>query len=286
VLVVLLRRFLAFEEEKLRAQETAALGALRDRGTGIRSRSNVRQDLDAFAVRHAAVGRRFGHRGSEPRLALANRAPRGIRTSLWRPDLLRTQLRALLRVTPRGQCRVLLPMITEAGEIREVRRILAEERGDLGLAQTLALGVMIETPAAALTSTALAAEADFLSIGTNDLTQYALAMDRGHPQLAAQLDALHPAVLRLIAATVDGARKHGRRVSVCGGIASDLAAAPVLIGLGIVGLSAVPSKIAELKASVRPLTLEGCRALAARALEVDSAAAVRALAAQKLKAVS
>ncbi len=210
---------------------------------------------------------------------------RGIRTSLWRPDLLRTQLRALLRVMPRGQCRVLLPMITEAGEIREVRKILAEERGELGLAQTLALGIMIETPAAALTSATLSAEADFLSIGTNDLTQYALAMDRGHPQLAVHLDALHPAVLRLIAATVDGARKHSRRVSVCGGVASDLAAAPVLIGLGVVGLSAVPSKIAELKASIRPLTLAGCRALAGQALELDSAAAVRALVAQRRKAV-
>ncbi|HZF16009.1 MAG TPA: phosphoenolpyruvate--protein phosphotransferase [Steroidobacteraceae bacterium] len=210
---------------------------------------------------------------------------RGIRTSLWRPELLRTQLRALLRVMPRGQCRVLLPMITEAREIREVRAILAEERASLGLAQTLALGIMIETPAAALTAATLAGEADFLSIGTNDLTQYALAMDRGHPQLASQLDALHPAVLRLIGATVDGARKHGRRVSVCGGVASDVAAAPVLIGLGVVALSAVPSKVAELKASIRPLTLEGCRALAERALEQDSAAAVRALIAGRLKAV-
>jgi phosphocarrier protein FPr/phosphocarrier protein len=210
---------------------------------------------------------------------------RGVRTSLWRPDLLRTQLRAILAVRPAGQCRVLLPMVTSSDEIRSVRALLDEEQAALGLPVGCPLGIMIETPAAALSAGSLAAHADFLSIGTNDLTQYTLAMDRGHAQLAEQLDALHPAVLQLIAATVAGARRHNRRVSVCGGLASDPAAAPILIGLGVEGLSAVPAVIAQLKSLIRTLRTDECRALAARALQQESAAAVRSLTVSVLKAV-
>ncbi|HEY2340630.1 MAG TPA: putative PEP-binding protein, partial [Steroidobacteraceae bacterium] len=131
--------------------------------------------------------------------------------------------------------------------------------------------------ASAVLAERIAAVADFLSIGTNDLTQYTLAMDRGHPQLAARLDALHPAVLRLIARTAEGARAHGRHAAVCGGLASEPLAAPLLIGLGVNELSAVPSAIPELKARVASLTLAECRALADEALKQPSAAAVRAL---------
>ena len=123
----------------------------------------------------------------------------------------------------------------------------------------------------------IAAEADFFSIGTNDLTQYTLAMDRGHPELAARLDALHPAVLRLIARAAEAAQNRKRRVAVCGGLASDLAAAPILIGLGVHELSAVPSVLPELKALVRKLTLKECAHVARQALEQSSAEAVRAL---------
>jgi phosphocarrier protein FPr/phosphocarrier protein len=136
---------------------------------------------------------------------------------------------------------------------------------------------MIETPAAAATADLIAAEADFLSIGTNDLAQYTLAMDRGDPALAAEVDALHPAVLRLIRLTVQGAAAHGRTVGVCGGLASDLAAAPILIGLGVTELSASPAAVPELKTVVRTLALDACRELAARACAQASAAAVRAL---------
>ena len=202
---------------------------------------------------------------------------RGVRVGLWKPDLLRTQLRAILRVEPRGQCRIMAPMIASLAELRAVRAILDEERAALGYAEPVELGVMVETPAAAVTADLLAAEADFLSIGTNDLSQYALAMDRGNPLLAAQVDGLHPAVLRLIEHTVAGGRTQGRMVGVCGGLASDLAAVPILIGLGVTELSATPTIVAEVKAMVRTLTIAACRDLARRALDQTSAADVRAL---------
>lgn len=137
---------------------------------------------------------------------------------------------------------------------------------------------MIETPASALLAESIAVEADFFSIGTNDLTQYTLAMDRGHSELAGRLDALHPAVLRLIARTAQAAQTRKRMVAVCGGLASDPVAAPILIGLGVHELSAVPSVIPRLKAIIRKLTLAGCDEIARRALEQTSAEAVRALA--------
>ena len=166
---------------------------------------------------------------------------RGVRTSLWRPDLMRQQLRAILGVRPYGQCRILLPMITDVAEIRSVRAMVEEARAAIGRHEPIEVGVMIETPASALPAEPIAVEADFLSIGTNDLTQYTLAMDRGHPELAARLDALHPAVLRLIARTGGSRAGAQRPVAVCGGLASDPAAAPILIGLGVRELSAVPS---------------------------------------------
>jgi len=171
-------------------------------------------------------------------------------------------------------------MITDPAEIRTVRAMLDEERRNIGRSTPIEVGVMIETPAAALMADRIALEADFLSIGTNDLTQYTLAMDRGHPELAARLDALHPAVLRLIARTAGAAIAHGRRVAVCGGLASDPAAAPILIGLGVHELSVVPSVIPQLKALVGGISIDACRELARRALELETAEAVRALAVQ------
>jgi phosphoenolpyruvate-protein phosphotransferase len=203
---------------------------------------------------------------------------RGVRVSLWRPDLLAVQLRAILQAMPVAQCRIMVPMIASLAELRQVRQALNRARAELGITDFVSLGVMVETPAAAITADLLAAEADFLSIGTNDLTQYCLAMDRGNARLAADFDALHPAVLRLIAATLDGAACHGRPVSVCGGLASDVAAAPILIGLGVRGLSAAAAQIPALKARIHDVTLEQCRRLAEKALAASSAAEVRALA--------
>lgn len=203
---------------------------------------------------------------------------RGVRTSLWRPDLLRVQLRAILRVQPVDQCRVLLPMITDPGEIRAVRRMLDEVRRELAIGTPVQLGAMIETPASAVIAGRIAREVDFLSIGTNDLTQYTLAMDRGHAELAHRIDGLHPAVLNLIAMTVDAAEEQDKLVAVCGGLASEPAAVPILIGLGVRELSVVPTLVPQLKSVIRTLTLDACRSLAQRALAMDTAEAVRALA--------
>jgi multiphosphoryl transfer protein len=211
---------------------------------------------------------------AEPNPALGLR---GVRTSLWRPDLLRVQLRAILRVQPAGQCRILLPMITDTAEIRAVRRMIDEVRRELRLTGSIAVGAMIETPAAALLAERVANEVEFLSIGTNDLTQYTLAMDRGHSELAHRIDGLHPAVLRLIATTVAAAEKHSRFVAVCGGLASEPAAVPVLLGLGVHELSVVPTLVPQLKSLIRALTLDACRSLAQRAVALDTAEAVRAL---------
>jgi multiphosphoryl transfer protein len=209
---------------------------------------------------------------------------RGVRTSLAYPQLLRTQLRAVLGLQGPAHCRVLLPMITDLDEIHTVRALLEELRRELGRPVPIELGVMIETPASAVLAARIAGAADFLSIGTNDLTQYTLAMDRGHPQLAARLDALHPAVLRLIADTAQAAREQGCHAAVCGGLASEPAAAPLLIGLGVHELSAVPAVIPQLKARIASVTLAECRALAAQALEQGTAGEVRALLARSATA--
>jgi phosphocarrier protein FPr/phosphocarrier protein len=211
-----------------------------------------------------------------PREANPALGRRGIRLSLARPDLLSAQLRAILAGVPRGQCRIMLPMIVDLSELRAARALLEAALAAVG-GEPVPLGVMVETPAAALIAHALAAEADFLSVGTNDLAQYALARDRGDGAPEAGADPFHPAVLRLIRSAAEGARRHRRWIGICGGIASDPLAAPLLIGLGANELSAPPAAIPALKAAVRPLRRDSCEALARAALACGSAAEVRAL---------
>lgn len=202
---------------------------------------------------------------------------RGLRTSLWRPELMRTQLRAILSVRPLKQCRILLPMVTDIDDIYAVRVLLDELQLGLALDELPHLGIMVETPASAMLADQLVAAVDFLSIGTNDLSQYTLAMDRGHSELAARLDALHPAVLRLISTAAKAGRNAGKEVAVCGGLGSDSAAIPILIGLGINEVSAVPASIPRIKRLIRSMDSNACRALANEALEQPNAAAVRRL---------
>jgi phosphocarrier protein FPr/phosphocarrier protein len=200
---------------------------------------------------------------------------RGVRSGLARPDLLLTQLRAACRVHSPGPVGVMLPMIASRAEILQVRALLDRALAETGARRPL-LGIMIETPAAAMTVDLLHADIDFVSIGSNDLTQYALAMDRQNPALAAQLDALHPAVLRLIGQAAD--KGAGLKwIGVCGGMASDPAAAAILIGLGVRELSVAPARVAEIKAEVRRWTLPDCIDLARKALAQDGPDAVRAL---------
>jgi phosphoenolpyruvate-protein phosphotransferase len=201
---------------------------------------------------------------------------RGVRVSLWRPDLLRTQLRAILRLQAPHRARVMVPMVASLSELSAVRALVHEIAGELSVAAP-PVGVMVETPAAAMTADLICGEAEFISIGTNDLAQYALAMDRTNDALAAGIDGLHPAVLRLIGEAVSGARRLGRPAAVCGGLASDLAAAPILIGLGVTELSASPAVAAELKALIRTLSAADCARLARAAVGQTSAADVRAL---------
>ena len=203
---------------------------------------------------------------------------RGVRASLAQPQLLRTQLRAIIRAGHASRCRILVPMVTDAEELAAVRSMVEECARELGTAAP-AVGAMIETPASALLADTLAGSADFLSIGSNDLSQYALAMDRGHPELARRLDALHPAVLRLIALVAEAGRQHSKSVSLCGALGSDVEALPLLLGLGICEVSAAPSSIPRLKRVVRELDTRRCRDKARQALEMTTAAEVRALAA-------
>lgn len=203
---------------------------------------------------------------------------RGIRLSLARPDLLAAQLRAIVRGVPAAQCRVMLPMVSDVDELRQARRMLDEAQAAVGTDVPIPLGVMIETPAAALMAEALAADADFLSVGTNDLTQYAVARDRGNPAVAAGADALHPAVLRLIRQAGEGARAHRRWLGVCGGLASNPLASGILIGLGVAELSVPPATVPTIKAAVRRLRSDACRELAERACNATSVLEVREIA--------
>jgi multiphosphoryl transfer protein len=207
---------------------------------------------------------------------------RGVRTALARPDLLRTQLRAALKVQPPGLVRLLIPMVTDAAEIIAVRAVIDELLAELALPGPIELGAMVETPAAALMASALIREVDFLSIGSNDLTQYTLAMDRGHPDLAGRTDALHPAVLKLVAATASAGVDAGKLVAVCGGVAADRLAVPILLGLGVRELSVVPAAIPVIKRQVRALRISDCRELALRCLDLATPAAVRAAVAQAM----
>lgn len=201
---------------------------------------------------------------------------RGIRLCLNRPELFREQLRAILRAAPFGNLRIMFPMISDVSEVRQARALIDELRGELN-APELQIGIMVEVPSAALLADKLAPEIDFFSIGTNDLTQYTLAMDRGNSALAAKHDGLHPAVLRLIAQTIDAAHKYGKRADICGELGSDPAAVPILLGLGMDELSVSIPSVPTVKALVRTLKISELQPLARQALECSSAQEVRDL---------
>jgi phosphoenolpyruvate-protein phosphotransferase len=202
---------------------------------------------------------------------------RGIRVGLDRPEILRTQVRAILRAVDAGaRISVMFPMIATMADWRSAKAVFEEERERLGVAP-VPVGIMVEVPSVAVMARQFAAEVDFFSVGTNDLTQYTLAMDRGHPKLAPQVDGLNPAVLRLISLSVIAAHAAGRWVGVCGGMASDPQAVPLLVGLGVDELSVSIPAIPSVKAQIRSLSLAACDELAAHALDLDSAASVRAL---------
>jgi multiphosphoryl transfer protein len=201
---------------------------------------------------------------------------RGIRLSLEHPDLLRDQLAAICATARRFPIDLMFPMLTTPGELIEARQVLTEAAGSAGLPEGLRVGTMIEVPAAALKLEAFLPYVDFVSIGTNDLTQYAMAAERGNGAVAALSDPLDPGVLRLIDHVCRVAR--GRiDVAVCGEAGSDELAIPVLAGLGVHELSVSPSAVPRVKAAVRELDVVRCTAVAARALQLADADDVRKL---------
>jgi phosphoenolpyruvate-protein phosphotransferase len=223
--------------------------------------------------------------GLVPEIAAPNPAfgLRGIRLLLRHPPLLRTQLRAILRAASAGPVRILLPMITLAAEVSESRaiylRLLAEMRagGERLPDPAPPLGIMIETPAAALSARALAETADFFAIGSNDLAMYTLAVDRSEHAVAGLYDALHPAVLALLAGTVQAALEAGKPVSLCGEMAGNPRLTPLLLGLGLRSFSMNAAAVPRVKQQVRGVRLDACTALARAVLAASEPAAIRGL---------
>jgi multiphosphoryl transfer protein len=207
---------------------------------------------------------------------------RGIRLSLDRPELLATQLRAILRVAAEHPLKVMFPMVATAAELRAALAILDEARAQTGVDAPLETGIMVEIPAAALLSERLARHVDFFSIGTNDLTQYTMAAERGNERVAPLLAGPHPSVLRLVRDTVEGAEAHGRWVGVCGELAGDPPAAVLFAGLGVRELSMAPRLVPEVKAALRSVTLADAREASERALAAERADEARRLAAALL----
>lgn len=204
---------------------------------------------------------------------------RAIRFCLEHPVLFKPQLRAILRASAFGNVRLMYPMISDLSELRRANTLLEECKGELRdegipFAETLEVGIMIEVPSAALTATHLAREVDFFSIGTNDLVQYVLAVDRVNDRISYLFDPTHPAVLHLIKTVVDAARAAGIWTGVCGEMAGDVSVTPLLLGLGVDELSASPRVVPRVKKAVQSLSLKDCQALAQEALGMDSGAAI------------
>jgi phosphoenolpyruvate-protein phosphotransferase (PTS system enzyme I) len=203
---------------------------------------------------------------------------RAIRMCLDQPALFRTQLRALLRASVHGDVRIMLPLVVTVEEVRQARALLDESAAELearGIAfrPNVPLGVMVETPAAAVAVDTFIADAAFLSIGTNDLTQYTLAVDRGNANLAGRFTPLHPAVLRLIRRTVEVGDAAGLEVCVCGEMASQPLMAYALLGLGVRQLSVAPRSVPIVKRLVRGISVSDAEGAAAAALQAPTAAA-------------
>jgi phosphocarrier protein FPr len=222
------------------------------------------------------------HMPGEPNPFLGVRA---LRLSLTRPDLFLPQLRAILRAALGYACRIMFPMVADLAEVRQARDWVAKAHAELAAegkphAWPVELGIMVEIPSVALLSPALAPEVDFFSIGTNDLTQYTLAAERGNPALAHLADGLHPAVLRLIGEVAQASHRAGKWTGICGELGGDPEATAILVGVGVDELSLNPPGIPRVKAAVRALTMPAAHALAEQALQCRTSAEVRELARQ------
>ncbi|MBI4394731.1 MAG: phosphoenolpyruvate--protein phosphotransferase [Candidatus Omnitrophica bacterium] len=215
---------------------------------------------------------------------------RAIRFCLTRVDIFKTQLRAILRASIFGDLKLMYPMVSNLSELKQANQILEEVRGEMRrenapFDEKMEVGAMIEIPSAALTSDILAREADFFSIGTNDLIQYSLAVDRVNEKIAYLYEPTHPAILKLIHYTITNGKKAKIWVSVCGEMGGDPAMALLLLGLGIDQLSMSSFALPKVKKTIRSVTLKQAKAIAARALEFDTGEEIKRFAETKLKSV-
>ena len=245
---------------------------------GVEEQQAAYERLLAAAGEHPVVVRTYDlggekgigpARGENPALGL-----RGLRYCLAHPQLFDDQLLALCLASRRGDLRILLPMISSLSELKQARRHLVAASDAAGLPRPPVMGVMIEVPSAALTADRLAPETDFFSIGTNDLVQYALAVDRADPEVSALYRPLHPAILRMIKFVVEAGKAHDRSVAVCGELAADPVGIAVLIGLGITEVSVTPVSIATVKENLAGLDAERARTLIEKALDAGDASEV------------
>lgn len=212
---------------------------------------------------------------------------RAIRMCLEEMALFKTQIRAILRAAAGHSVRLMFPMISSLEELWAARGVVRQAEAELaaeGLtyAADLPVGIMVETPAAAMLVDVLAEAADFFSLGTNDLTQYTLAVDRGNPRVASLFQPLHPAVLRLVQRTIEAAHANGKPVGMCGELAGMPKAIPILLGLGLDEFSMAPRAIPAAKHRLRKLTDDAARQIAAQALSLRTAAEIESLMAQVL----
>ena len=276
--------YLNAEHPPTEAEQTAAYEAV-VRSMGDRPVTIRTLDLGADKLVPGPARDRTQEDHRNPSLGL-----RSIRLSLRDPCLFRTQLRAILRASALGDVRIMFPLVSTLGEFRRARAILNEVAAELaaeGVAvrADLPVGVMIEVPAAAIVADQLAKEVDFFSIGTNDLIQYALAVDRTNETVADLYSAADPAVLRLIAMVVEAARPRDLEVTVCGAMGGEPLYTMLLLGLGLRRLSMPPHQLPEIKRVIRAIHLDQARAVAAAALRQDTAEAVLAVLRDALRKV-
>jgi phosphotransferase system enzyme I (PtsI) len=201
---------------------------------------------------------------------------RSLRYCFQHPELLQTQLRAILRASHFGKVRILLPMVSTLQELRRAKEFIAHAKAELAaeeipFAAQVDVGAMIEVPSAALIADELAMESDFFSIGTNDLIQYTLAVDRGNPRVAELYSPAHPAILRLLRNVLDAGKKNGIDVAMCGEMSGDIDYTMLLLGLGLRIFSVSPIMLPELKKLIRSVTVEQCERIAAEAMRMDDA---------------
>lgn len=267
--VGLLRTEFLFLERNTPPTEEEQFGVYRDIALAMPNRPVIVRTLDVGGDKPLA----YLPVPAEENPFLGNR---GIRLCLSRPEILRVQVRAILRAARFGRLLIMFPMIATLEEWRAARQIVEDVRVELN-APPVPVGIMIEIPAAALIADVFAREVDFFSVGTNDLTQYTLAMDRTNPAVAKSADGLHPAVLHLIARTVNASHAAGKWTGICGELGADPQAVPILVGLGVDELSVSVPAVPAIKAQIRAFSWAQAQRLAEQALQCDTAAAVRKL---------